>query len=758
MKTVRRASAALVVTTASVAAFMGAKPDVDRTVRSIPNADGVLQDARLLMLLGAAGLIASLPGLLRGRQGARWVALSSAVVVAAASALDGTVVSGVALGLATTALLASSRRAFTAPAHGPRTAQAVVGMLAGLAGIFVYAALGSYLLDDNFHESTTIAGSLYDGLRMMALLPTSIVDPATAHGAWFVDSVRVLVFLVVLIGLARVSVAVVAHAQRADDDRRRVAELLERHGDSALAPFLLLDDKSWVFSPDRNAVVGYRVVASTAVALGGPVGAPEARRAAVVAFRERCESHGWIPAFHQVRDDDRAELESDGFRYLKIGEEAVVPLDEFDLSGSSMKSLRSTLKRVERVGSTFEVLHDIDDATMRELQDVSDAWLATGGHRERTFSVGRFDPDALRETEIAVVRDADDRVIAFANILPEHRSGLGNVDLMRRRPDCVNGVMEFLFVRLIDLFHARGCSGMTLGLAPLSGVDGTGFVERMLGALRAHGGSTFNFDGLREFKAKWRPRWEPRYIAYRRERDLPALAIGIARVGELRVGGTRARVHRALARYPFTASMLTFALWLSVATALDHRVQRVLVGTFGLSQPDLRHLELWRVLTSSLVSPRAGFVWSNLVLLVAVLPIAERRFGSRRTATAFFAGDIVASLLALAVLQTAGMLGNHAATADLVLRDTGQSAGAWALAAALAVTVAHPRARLAWSLAVAVVLLGQLAAFQRLFDLQHVVAALVGVILARRWSAARSPGQDTTPAPRIRLVTNVPVT
>ena len=39
-----------------------------------------------------------------------------------------------------------------------------------------------------------------------------------------------------------------------------------------------------------------------------------------------------------------------------------------------------------------------------------------------------------------------------------------------------------------------------------------------------------------------------------------------------------------------------------------------------------------------------------------------------------------------------------------------------------------------------------------------VLFRLVGVILARRWSAARSPGQDTTPAPRIRLVTNVPVT
>ena len=155
---------------------------------------------------------------------------------------------------------------------------------------------------------------------MMILAPTSIVNPATVHGTWFVDSVRLLAFLVVLVGLARISIAVFVASQRTEADRRHVARLLAAYGDSALAPFLLLDDKSWVFAPDGEAVIGFRVVASVAVALGGPVGADRSRRDAVMAFRDHCDAHGWVPVFHQVRDEDRADLEAGGLRFLKIGD------------------------------------------------------------------------------------------------------------------------------------------------------------------------------------------------------------------------------------------------------------------------------------------------------------------------------------------------------------------------------------------------------------------------------------------------------
>ena len=234
-----------------------------------------------------------------------------------------------------------------------------------------------------------------------------------------------------------------------------------------------------------------------------------------------------------------------------------------------MKSLRSTLKRVERVGSRFEVLDGpIDDATMDELRGVSDSWMTASGHRERTFTVGRFDPAYLRATTIAVVRDADDRIVAFTNILPSYHSGEGNFDLMRRRPDSVNGVMEFLFVSLIEYFRGRGLTGMNLGLAPLAGVEGGGVRSRSSAPCATTAAPRSTYGGLQEFKAKWRPRWEPRYIAYERDVDLPRIAVGITRVAS---SSRKRREPRrgAAKRYPFSLTMIGLTLWFSIATNLD---------------------------------------------------------------------------------------------------------------------------------------------------------------------------------------------
>lgn len=122
----------------------------------------------------------------------------------------------------------------------------------------------------------------------------------------------------------------------------------------------------------------------------------------------------------------------------------------------------------------------------------------------------------------------------FANLLPSYQSLDGSFDLMRRRPDAVNGVMDYLFVGLIERFRAAGYAGMNLGLAPLSGAGtGSSLADRVIKTLYQHGGAAFNFAGLRAFKQKWQPRWEPRYLAYLAETDLPKAALAVARAGEL---------------------------------------------------------------------------------------------------------------------------------------------------------------------------------------------------------------------------------
>ena len=77
--------------------------------------------------------------------------------------------------------------------------------------------------------------------------------------------------------------------------------------------------------------------------------------------------------------------------------------------------------------------------------------------------------------------------------------------------------MEALFVHLMQWGHEKGYRRFALGMAPLSGVE-TSPVSPLwnrLGAfLYEHGESIYNFQGLREYKEKFNPTWEPHYLAY----------------------------------------------------------------------------------------------------------------------------------------------------------------------------------------------------------------------------------------------------
>jgi phosphatidylglycerol lysyltransferase len=91
-----------------------------------------------------------------------------------------------------------------------------------------------------------------------------------------------------------------------------------------------------------------------------------------------------------------------------------------------------------------------------------------------------------------------------------------SVDLMRHARVIPYGAMDFLFVRLIQHAQAEGYHWFTLGIAPLSGVDGRKLAPawaRGAAFLFRHGEILYDFNGLRSYKAKFATRWEPRYIA-----------------------------------------------------------------------------------------------------------------------------------------------------------------------------------------------------------------------------------------------------
>jgi phosphatidylglycerol lysyltransferase len=759
----RRARRRVVATTALVFGIVQMSLAADEGFRSRAGFLGIdwvidaLIGTRYVVFL--AGLVVAMTsvGLAKGKRNAWLIAvIAAAVSLVAHHATTETAASAVVSALFVALLIAT--RSWFHVRSDPRLARRGWQVIAigGLA-VLVYGTVGLFLLDRNFRESTSLVQSAQESVRLLFLLSTSTITPINDEGQWFIDSVRGAAIVVLFLGLTRVVTGVLAPHRR--NDATLVRQLLDDYGTTGLAYFQLLDDKQWFISEDRRAFIGYKVVGTTAVALGEPVGPPDAIRSVTEQFVDLCESNGWTYAFHQVTGPGERLLAAGGLRSLKIGEEAVVPVQTWDLQDKQYKSLRSALRRVERAGLRVEELASpIDDATMDELRAVSDDWLADGEHRERTFTVGRFDPAYLRETTVLVVREAADatsesadasRIVAFANVLPHFRSVNGNFDLMRRRHDAPNGVMEALFITLIHRFKHEGRTGMYLGLAPFSNITGDSIADRFLRSLYQRGDRAFNYQGLRRFKEKWNPGWEDRFLVYNSDIELPKIAVAVSRAGELpRPLSVASRFRSIVKRFPVSIALVGLILWMMIVTRLDPAVYDRLLSQFGLRWSDLTRLQVWRLGTSQLMQDRPGIVLANVALCVIALPVAEWTIKSRRTAATFFLGDWASTLIVLFGLRIAA--GHHSTWAanELTIRDAGPSAGAWALVVTVAMSLENRVARVLCTGAAFGFLTAALVVHHRLFDIQHFVAGLLALAAAaylRR--RARRDANDGTVTP-----------
>ncbi len=205
-----------------------------------------------------------------------------------------------------------------------------------------------------------------------------------------------------------------------------------------------------------------------------------------------------------------------GLTALKLGEEARIDLPSFDLEskGKDMKDLRYTLSRGQRDGLTLEI-HEAGQVPLNELKVISDAWLDGKQGREKGFSLGRFNANYLKYFRIALIRH-EGRPVAFANLLETDSHELASLDLMRVHPQAPKMTMEFLLLNLLLHYKAHGYTCFSLGMVPLAGLQprrGAPLTQRLGALVFRRGGQFYNFQGLRRFKEKFQPQWEPRYLA-----------------------------------------------------------------------------------------------------------------------------------------------------------------------------------------------------------------------------------------------------
>jgi len=483
--------------------------------------------SRLLTLLVGLALVVSAVNVYRRRRLAYYVVLGLAVVATLAQVSGRPDLIGLVGPLLLLLLLAGTRRLFTTRTGRPDLGRTLLRIGLALLAALAYGTVGFWWLGSrDFGRAFSPAASLVETGRYLLLLGDPALSAETAFGRWFLLSLSwITVFLLAYV-LYSLFLPIAYQLNTRPHERARAEGLLKLYGRAAEDYFKLWPDKSYFFSSGGDCVVAYGVAGSFAVALGDPVGPVEKVGEATAEFLTFCQENGWGVALHNALPDFLPAYEALGLRRLQIGEEALVDLTTFTLEGKQGRWLRKSVNKLEREGITLELIPPpLPEAVLAEAQEVSDEWLAIPGRRERTFTVGRFTKEYVEQTPMLAARGAGGRMVAFVNIIPSYAPGQATADLMRRRRDAPNGIMDYLFIKLFAYNKSQGFSSFSLGLAPLSGYEEIGeeatLEEKALRSLSQRLDFLFSFSGLRRYKGKFATNWRPRYAVYRSPLDLP---------------------------------------------------------------------------------------------------------------------------------------------------------------------------------------------------------------------------------------------
>lgn len=308
---------------------------------------------------------------------------------------------------------------------------------------------------------------------------------------------------------------------------RQFEDLVNQYGGSEYSHLVYLYDKMIFFNEDQTVAILYRPSGDNLVALGDPIGKTEDFQEALEEFLLFSEQTNMTAGFYEVSPHSLDAFCSLGYATMKIGESAQVDLEAFSFDGKKNKNRRSVRNDMERAGLQFEVLNPpFDPSFLEDIRKISDTWLK--GRDEMSFSLGTFQEDYLNRERIALLRD-DLQIYAFATIMPISNEKV-SIDLMRYLTHPAGDVMQMLILQLLQWSKDQGYQIFDLGMAPLANVGSKSFSssrDKTLHLAYNFGNRFYGFKGLRNYKQKFRPRWENRYVIYSNQSALVKLLIAL---------------------------------------------------------------------------------------------------------------------------------------------------------------------------------------------------------------------------------------
>lgn len=384
-------------------------------------------------------------------------------------------------------------------------------VLLSLVGILIYVELRHMILVDFL--------AVYRTARVPGMLRFNSVFTGA------VSYVSLVAFIIVW-QLTKPSIEKDERYESIDDEKLKT--FLESNKGNFLTHLIFLRDKHIFWAQGGNVAIVFEKSHNMIVVLGDPIGNDRLFSEGITEFLNFIDEYGYKAAFYQVSDIYLPMYHDLGYVFFKLGETALVNLAEFDLQGPESRSFRNVLSRFNKDGIEFKLLEYLPDELYDELKQVSDQWL--GKRKEMGFSLGNFDKNYLKHSPVAVVKiSGTNQIVAFATVMPSYDGNKSvSLDLMRFKNDAPKNTMTFLILNLLMSYKDKNYEIFNLGMVPLNNVGNkqrAHMPEKLAYLMTLYGNHIYSFAGLRSYKAKFSPLWEPRYLAYENIMWLPSSLI-----------------------------------------------------------------------------------------------------------------------------------------------------------------------------------------------------------------------------------------
>lgn len=381
------------------------------------------------------------------------------------------------------------------------------------------AILSLTLLRHDYIGSHNFFQALKHSIRFLLLMETRGANFVQHENFLYTVSLIAMSWISLIIALVVVLKPLVYNPIVNRSERTHVLNLVHQYGQNPMAYLALGKDKDYFFGEMVDGVLAYTVINNVLVACGDMICKAEDAIIFMGEIKRFAHKNGWKILFLDITEQFKHAYEEYGFGVIKIGEDACIRLENYDMKGKKAAKARANINHARRLGITVEEYQPSvkrNPTIEQGFHHISREWFKVKG-AELGFMLGGLSLDNPQNRRYFYAKDDSGKPIGLVVFVPYDNGKSYMADVTRRLTDAPNGTMEVIMFDAFTKMREEGVVWGNLGLCPLAniGSEDNSVTDQLLSFIYENMNGVYGFKGLYQAKKKFAPTdWQERFIAY----------------------------------------------------------------------------------------------------------------------------------------------------------------------------------------------------------------------------------------------------